>query len=213
MAYEYRLSGKWNDPKVEKLGSAVLNSVRMPQLRRPRIIHPSNWRIHKMSTCARSANASKKTRSGAATAFACNRHPDGVWPECRGQSVRGGNAAGNGCARAKLAVLPSILPSWACGTDKVEVREADGKGPIQRFLAEQAKLHDMWIVGGLRRWHVIHRTRCSIAAWYTTTKASVLPVTTKIHCSVCKRAWSSIRRTHHPAGQRGCGCWIHRLAV
>lgn len=26
MAYEYRLSGKWQDPKVEKLGSAVLNS-------------------------------------------------------------------------------------------------------------------------------------------------------------------------------------------
>lgn len=26
MAYEYRLSGKWQDPKVEKLGSAMLNS-------------------------------------------------------------------------------------------------------------------------------------------------------------------------------------------
>lgn len=28
MAYEYRLTGKWNDPKVERLGSALLNSAK-----------------------------------------------------------------------------------------------------------------------------------------------------------------------------------------
>jgi nitrilase len=50
---------------------------------------------------------------------------------------------------AKLAVLPEYFAIMGMrDTDKVEVKEADGKGPIQRFLAEQAKLHDMWIVGG-----------------------------------------------------------------
>ena len=32
--------------------------------------------------------------------------------------------------------------------DKVVVREADGSGPIQRFLSDAAKEHGVWIVGG-----------------------------------------------------------------
>lgn len=50
---------------------------------------------------------------------------------------------------ARLAVLPEYFAIMGMrDTDKVDAREADGKGPIQRFLAQQAKLHDMWIVGG-----------------------------------------------------------------
>lgn len=50
---------------------------------------------------------------------------------------------------ARLAVLPEYFAIMGMrDTDKVDVREADGTGPIQRFLAEQAKLHDIWIVGG-----------------------------------------------------------------
>lgn len=50
---------------------------------------------------------------------------------------------------ARLAVLPEYFAIMGMrDTDKVDVREVDGKGPIQRFLAQQAKLHDMWIVGG-----------------------------------------------------------------
>jgi nitrilase len=33
-------------------------------------------------------------------------------------------------------------------TDKVGVREAEGDGPIQRFLSAAAKKHGLWIVGG-----------------------------------------------------------------
>jgi nitrilase len=33
-------------------------------------------------------------------------------------------------------------------TDKVAARERDGEGPIQSFLAEQARRHRVWIVGG-----------------------------------------------------------------
>ncbi len=45
------------------------------------------------------------------------------------------------------------LPEYFCimgmkDTDKVAVREKDGEGPIQDFLAEQARRHKVWIVGG-----------------------------------------------------------------
>jgi nitrilase len=32
--------------------------------------------------------------------------------------------------------------------DKVAVREAEGKGPIQQFLSDTAKKHKIWLVGG-----------------------------------------------------------------
>jgi nitrilase len=45
------------------------------------------------------------------------------------------------------------LPEYFClmgarDTDKVAIREADGKGPIQEFLAAQAARHRVWIAGG-----------------------------------------------------------------
>ncbi len=45
------------------------------------------------------------------------------------------------------------LPEYFCilgrkDTDKVEVREADGDGPIQAFLAECALRHQVWLLGG-----------------------------------------------------------------
>jgi deaminated glutathione amidase len=45
------------------------------------------------------------------------------------------------------------LPEYFClmgrsDTDKVAAREADGRGPIQDFLAEQASRHRIWLVGG-----------------------------------------------------------------
>jgi nitrilase len=45
------------------------------------------------------------------------------------------------------------LPEYFCilgnqGTDKVKVREAEGAGPIQEFLADAARRHAVWIVGG-----------------------------------------------------------------
>lgn len=46
-----------------------------------------------------------------------------------------------------------LLPEYFClmghaDSDKVGIREPDGDGPIQRFLAEQARLQGIWLVGG-----------------------------------------------------------------
>ena len=55
-------------------------------------------------------------------------------------------AAGQG---AQLAVLPENFALMGQReTDKVAVREAEGQGPIQDFLAEQAARHRLWLVGG-----------------------------------------------------------------
>ena len=50
---------------------------------------------------------------------------------------------------ARLAVLPENFALMGRGeNDKVRVREAEGEGPIQAFLAEQAARHGLWLVGG-----------------------------------------------------------------
>ncbi len=45
------------------------------------------------------------------------------------------------------------LPEYFClmgrrETDKVAAREPDGDGPVQRFLAAQARAHGVWLAGG-----------------------------------------------------------------
>jgi nitrilase len=50
---------------------------------------------------------------------------------------------------AKLVVLPENFSIMGMSEkDKVGVREADGQGPMQDFLAEQAAKHGVWLVGG-----------------------------------------------------------------
>lgn len=50
---------------------------------------------------------------------------------------------------AKLIVLPENFAIMGLKeTDKVGVRERDGSGPIQDFLASHAKRHKVWLVGG-----------------------------------------------------------------
>lgn len=50
---------------------------------------------------------------------------------------------------ARLVALPEYFPIMGMNeTDKVGVREADGSGPIQTFLAETAARHGVWLVGG-----------------------------------------------------------------
>jgi len=52
-------------------------------------------------------------------------------------------------AGAGLCVLPENFSIMGMTEyDKVSIREEDGKGPIQEFLAEQAKKHHIWLVGG-----------------------------------------------------------------
>lgn len=51
-------------------------------------------------------------------------------------------------AGARLVALPEYFAIMGLkDTDKVTAREAPGKGPIQKFLAAQAKKHGIWLVG------------------------------------------------------------------
>lgn len=50
---------------------------------------------------------------------------------------------------AKLVVLPENFALVGLSEhDKVKIREAEGSGPIQDFLANQAARHGVWLVGG-----------------------------------------------------------------
>ena len=50
---------------------------------------------------------------------------------------------------AELVALPEYFPIMGMSDgDKVALREAEGRGPIQDFLAETAKRHGVWLVGG-----------------------------------------------------------------
>ena len=50
---------------------------------------------------------------------------------------------------AKLVALSEYFAIMGMHeTDKVKVREAEGSGPIQQFLADTAKKHKIWLVGG-----------------------------------------------------------------
>lgn len=50
---------------------------------------------------------------------------------------------------AKLIVLPEMFPVMGVQeTDKLKVKEPLEDGPIQNFLAEQARLRKIWLVGG-----------------------------------------------------------------
>jgi predicted amidohydrolase len=50
---------------------------------------------------------------------------------------------------ADLVALPEYFPIMGISDqDKFKVREADGAGPIQDFLAATARRHGIWLVGG-----------------------------------------------------------------
>ena len=76
------------------------------------------------------------------------------------QMASGPNVAANLQEAERLIELAAAtgarivaLPEYFCimgmkDTDKVAARERDGAGPIQSFLADQARRHRIWIVGG-----------------------------------------------------------------
>ena len=51
-------------------------------------------------------------------------------------------------AGAKLVVLPEFFPIMGKDKDIIAAREAEGSGPIQRFLSRMAKKHAIWLIGG-----------------------------------------------------------------
>ncbi len=109
-----------------------------------------------MSAKTPSSFAKKKTR----TSFAKTKTQAGAFKVAAIQMASGPNVAANldEAERliamavqqgAKLIALPEYFPVMGMKeTDKVVVREEEGKGPIQRFLAGQAKKHKIWLVGG-----------------------------------------------------------------
>ena len=100
--------------------------------------------------------AKKKTR----THFSKAKSQPGVFKVAAIQMASGPNVAANldeaerlidmaVAQGAKLIALPEYFPVMGMKeTDKVAVCEAEGKGPIQRFLANQAKKHKVWLVAG-----------------------------------------------------------------
>jgi predicted amidohydrolase len=66
--------------------------------------------------------------------------------------------------------------------DKVRLREVDGHGPIQDFLAAKAREHGIWLIGGslpLSRPSI--PTRCSIRVWSTIRRGARVARYDKIH--------------------------------
>jgi predicted amidohydrolase len=52
-------------------------------------------------------------------------------------------------AGAQLVALPEYFPLiGAADAERLAAREREGEGPIQRFLAETARRHGIWLVGG-----------------------------------------------------------------
>ena len=52
-------------------------------------------------------------------------------------------------AGARLVALPEYFPLiGATDIDRLAARETDGNGPIQDFLADAARKHGIWLVGG-----------------------------------------------------------------
>lgn len=51
-------------------------------------------------------------------------------------------------AGAQLVVLPEFFAIMGKDKDIVAAREAEGAGPIQRFLSRMAKKHAIWLIGG-----------------------------------------------------------------
>ena len=52
-------------------------------------------------------------------------------------------------AGARLVALPEYFPLiGAADADRLAAREVDGAGPLQDFLAEAARRHGLWLIGG-----------------------------------------------------------------
>jgi predicted amidohydrolase len=109
-----------------------------------------------MITKAKSSFARTKTR----TAVARTKPQPGVCRVAAIQMASGPSVAANlseaerliGMAAAQGAKLV-VLPEYFCimgkkDSDKVAVREVEGKGPIQKFLSTMARTHKIWLIGG-----------------------------------------------------------------
>ncbi len=69
---------------------------------------------------------------------------------------------------AEVVILPEHFAQMGMKqTDKLEIMEDEGDGPIQTFLAETASKHNIWLVGGSipLKCQNPNRSRCSVLAF------------------------------------------------
>jgi nitrilase len=112
------------------------------------------------STAKTSSFAKARTRTVARPLAEAGKEAHGIVRMAAVQMASGPNVGANlaeaerliamaVAAGARLVALPEYFAIMGMkDTDKVAVREEPGKGPIQKFLATQAKRHGIWLVGG-----------------------------------------------------------------
>ena len=85
-------------------------------------------------------------------------------------------------AGAKCVVLPEHFAQMGMKeTDKLATMETPGSGPIQNFLAETAKRHDIWVVGGAIPIKSNDNKRCRSRALLYNNAGDVVAHYDKIH--------------------------------
>ena len=77
-------------------------------------------------------------------------------------------------AGARLVVLPENVAIMALrDTERLAAAERDGQGPIQDFLAAQARRHGVWLVGGTITSRLTTQNACAPPACCSTIAANV----------------------------------------
>jgi len=120
----YRITGNWDNPTVERIKSADA----------PR----------------RSPNRSRTSPRRRWSSEYHSRHSNDLRPRGRGQSRRCAETAsrGQGAGRRHRLSAENFSFIGLRDADKLAVAEADGDGPVQRFLSATAREAQLWILGG-----------------------------------------------------------------
>jgi len=90
--------------------------------------------------------------------------------------------------------------------DRLAAAERDGQGPIQEFLATQARKHAVWLVGGTIPIKANDPKRVRAAACCSTTAASASRRYDKITCSMCVSTTANCT-TSRPLSSRATPRW------
>ena len=127
---EFRVTGPWDDPKVERVERSLAGEGAADPA--PTVDPAPTARDRRGATMKIAAVQMVSTPNVETNLEAARRLV--------------GRAAGEG---AELVVLPEYFCFMGkSDRDKLAVAEAPGDGPIQRMLAESAREHGVWLIGG-----------------------------------------------------------------
>jgi len=108
----------------------------------------------------------------------------------------------------------AVLPEYFCllgqrDSDKLDIAETFGDGPMQNRLSRMAAQHAVWLVAGS-----LPIAGCATLAWCSTLQASAWPATTKSICSILTMVLSATtkRGCNRPATHR-CVLICHRVTA